>query len=332
MRVSPMKFFSTVLVIISALFFSNCAPKDYADGLDEPTAIVHLYPEGQDVDKGIVEDGVEITLGPAVSNGIDTVEFWWERDGSFNNVQDARLLLYLPKKHKDQMIVMCPGGGYGELTARGEGYYAAKELTRMGYPVAVLFYRLPNGHHQVPLTDVQNAFRYCRHHAAEWDVRQIGVMGASAGGHLAASASTLYTDSLTRPDFTVLLYAVTTFLEGKRIGAMKRITEGYKPELVEMFDCVKNVTPDTPPAAIFHAADDRGVPVEQSFRYHEALHAAGVQSELHVFPHGRHGWAFYTERTCGRDALGSSYAPLFFGLLQAFLDDVRPSEEPIPEA
>lgn len=313
------------LVSVSALFVVGCAPGRAgvgARGMDEPSRIVHLYPEGQDVDMGIVEDGVAVTLGPAVSNRIDTLEFWWEADGSLNNVQDARLLLYLPPSpHKDQMIIACPGGGYGGLTARTEGLYAAKELTRLGYPVAVLYYRLPNGHHQVPITDVQNALRYCRYHAGEWGVRQIGVMGASAGGHLAACASTLYTDAVTRPDFTVLLYPVTTLLDGKVKGTIKKIAEGGKPELVEMFDCVRNVTADTPPAAMFHSADD-GVSQEHSYRYHEALCAAGVHSSLNIFPYGRHGWGFSTMLTCGKDPLGP-YRPIFFELLTTFLDDVR---------
>lgn len=312
------------LIVVSALLICSCHPQ----GMDEPTKIIHLYPEGQEVDRGIVEDGVQVTLGPLCSNQIDTTEFYWEDDGSWNNVQDARILLYLPRHHNGQMVVMCPGGGYGELTARGEGYFAAKELTRMGHPVCVVFYRLPNGHSEIPLRDVQNAFRYCRYHAAEWGVTQIGIMGGSAGGHLAACASTIYEDEITRPDFTVLLYAVTSIKgEYAHKAVAKRMTaEGTMPELLDRFNPVGNVSADTPPACIFNTSDDRGVKPEQAILYYEALRHSGVRAELYILPHGRHGWAFnhggFTVPE-DRDRLGPLYRDAYLDLMEAFLTDMR---------
>lgn len=223
-------------------------------GMTAPTKVVHLYPKGQHVDEGIIENGIEITLGPGEANRTDTTEFYWDRDGSLNAVGDsARIVLYLPQLSRPadeqgdsllnspgsphsnnarqstgdspgsphsinaspasgngQMILICPGGGYNELMFRSEGTYAAQVLTAKGYSVGIVCYRMPTGHASIPLTDVQNAFRYCRYHAKEWGITQIGIMGMSAGGHLAACASTLWTDAVTRPDFAVLFYPVVS--------------------------------------------------------------------------------------------------------------------------
>lgn len=224
-----------------------------------PTRVVHLYPKGQQVDEGIVENGVRITLGPGETNRTDTTEFYWDRDGSLNAVGDsARIVLYLPQlnspaeqatkatgtersiniaANKDnlnslagrtvggggkdeakdnaapgtgQLILVCPGGGYNELMYRSEGTYAAQVLTAKGYAVGIVCYRMPTGNGELPLRDVQNAFRYCRYHAKEWGISQIGIMGMSAGGHLAAMASTCWTDAATRPDFAILFYPVVS--------------------------------------------------------------------------------------------------------------------------
>ena len=120
-----------------------------------------------------------------------------------------------------------PGGGYTNLAMRHEGYWVAEWLNERGIAACILVYRMPRGtHHQAPIIDVQNAFRYCRHHAPEWGVRQIGVMGFSAGGHLAACASTLYVDEVTRPDFSILVYPVITFDETvKKKGTLEQMTE-----------------------------------------------------------------------------------------------------------
>ena len=133
------------------------------------------------------------------------------------------------------MILICPGGGYNELMFRSEGTYAAQLLTRKGYSVGIVCYRMPTGHAEIPLTDVQNAFRYCRHHAGEWGITQIGIMGMSAGGHLAATASTLYTDAVTRPDFTILFYPVVSAGPGLiHRGSFRKLT-GLSREALDAF-------------------------------------------------------------------------------------------------
>ena len=323
-----------------------------------PDLVVHLYPDGQLAGHGIVENGIPVTLGPGEANRTDTTEFYWERDGSLNAISDsARVVIYFPRvvENKGQMILICPGGGYNELMFRSEGTYAAQVLTERGYTVGIVCYRMPTGHADVPLTDVQNAFRYCRHHAAEWGVSQIGIMGMSAGGHLAAMASTQYVDAVTRPDFTILFYPVVSADPGLiHRGSFRKLTgldpalitaasealaqKGMPPEahmgtmppndslaraiaLVERYSPDRHITPDTPPALLFHSIDD-GVNYENSLRYYERLLAAGVRAELHIFPSGGHGWGFNTMETAGRDKL-EPYRGVFYDALTAFLERLR---------
>lgn len=119
------------------------------------------------------------------TNGLTGPETINEK-GILRNVSDlARVDLYFPKKPNGQMVVVCPGGGYVKLSTYGEGQHVADWMLSKGITVAVVKHRLPNGHWTVPLEDVHNAFRYCRAHAEEWKVKQIGVIGFSAGGHLA---------------------------------------------------------------------------------------------------------------------------------------------------
>ncbi len=135
--------------------------------------------------------------------------------GNLHNTNvNARFDLYFPKKPNGQMVIVCPGGGYKYTSSYNEGVYVAEWMLSKGITVAVVKYRMPNGHWEVPLTDVQNAFRYCRAHAAEWGVNQIGVMGFSAGGHLAATTTNMFVDDVTRPDFSVLVYPVITMEDG----------------------------------------------------------------------------------------------------------------------
>lgn len=339
----------------------NAEIQDFAEairarGMTAPTKVVHLYPKGQHVDEGIVENGIKITQGPGEANRTDTTEYYWDRDGSLNAVGDsARIVLYLPEQRNGQLILVCPGGGYNELMFRSEGTYAAQVLTARGYSVGIVCYRMPTGHAPIPLTDVQNAFRYCRYHAAEWGVRQIGIMGMSAGGHLAACASTLWTDAVTRPDFAVLFYPVVsadpelihrgsyrklTGLDRETVDAASKslTTNQIDPELKEACELIARYTPDrnvtagTPPTLLLHSIND-GVNPAQSLSYFKALTEAGVKAELHIFPQGGHGWGFNVLETAGRDRLGSS-RPVFYAALFSFLDSLQdgtiPTNQPQP--
>lgn len=127
-----------------------------------------------------------------------------------SDVTTPTLTVY-PASHPNGMaIIMCPGGGYGGLAMKHEGHDMAPWFNTQGITYAVLKYRMPNGHHEVPLSDAEQAIRMVREHAAEWGVnpQRVGIMGASAGGHLAASLATLYSSDKTRPDFQILFYPV----------------------------------------------------------------------------------------------------------------------------
>jgi len=259
-----------------------------------PTKTVYLYPKGQNVDQGIVEDGVQVTLGPLVSTGVTDPETI-SGAGSITNVSDsARIDIYLPEKPNGQMVVYSFGGGYGFLSV-WTGMYTAKWLNDNGIACATVKYRLPHGHHEVPLRDLQNAIRYCRYHSEEWGVNQIGVMGTSAGGHLSASAQTMYVDSLTRPDFAVLLYPVISMEdEITHQGTKVNLLGDQKddPELVRSFTLENNVNESTSPTFIALSADDALVPAENSLRYYQALIRNKVPAEMHIFPFGGHGFGF----------------------------------------
>lgn len=306
-----------------------------------PTKTILLYPEGQNTDKGIEENGKTITAGPDVSNGLTGPEKI-ENNGNMGNVGDsARIDIYLPKRPNGQMIVVCPGGGYGILSTFNEGSYVADWFTKQGVSVCVVKYRLPEGHWTVPLTDVQNAFRYCRAHAEEWGVKQIGIIGFSAGGHLAASASTLFTDDITRPDFSILVYPVITMdlglthkgthdwligKESKWLDESLSVTE-YKRKkaeyesLMDRYSLEKQVTEKTPATMLLLCSDDKTVAPENSFMYYDALRKNGVDAQLYVFPYGGHGCGFTTSEF-GRDLIGP-YRTVFFDAISTWLGELR---------
>ena len=201
-------------------------------------------------------------------------------------------------------IVVCPGGGYGGLAAH-EAEPIARWLNTIGVTGVVLKYRLgPRYHHPAMLQDAQRAIRTVRARSAEWNIdpKRVGVLGFSAGGHLAATASTQFdagkpdapdpVDRLScRPDVSVLVYPVITMTDPHTHAGSRRNLLGESPakEQVEAMSAEKRVTKDTPPAFIFHTADDEPVPVENALAYASALRKNGVPFELHVYEHGRHG-------------------------------------------
>ncbi len=213
------KFILGLIVSVLPLFAAS------AYELVGPSFRVLLYPEGQDSDKGIVENGKALTLGPGESNGLVGDNVVNPDNGNISNIGDGAYMdIYLPEN--------C------------------------------------NGHPSVPLTDVQNAFRYCRAHAGEWGISQIGVMGFSAGGHLAASASTLFVDELTRPDFSVLVYPVISFDEFVTHAGTRLNLVGPRAgkDMVEYYSLDRRVGPDTPPTLLLLSADKLGTQREDFFR------------------------------------------------------------------
>jgi len=225
----------------------------------------------------------------------------------------ARMDIYKPQNPNGQMVIVCPGGAYMVLATYNEGLYPADWLLKQGVTVGVLKYRLPNGNWNAPLEDVHNAFKYARSHADELGIKKVGIMGFSAGGHLATSGVVLYDDPITRPDFGILIYPVISMdaeithggSRDELIGSNAYWNDraGYSAEeylarqaqrdnLVEKFSCEKQVTPDTPPVFIALCYDDFIVSPKNSLRFYEACLQNKVTAEMHMFPKGVHGWGF----------------------------------------
>ncbi len=252
------------------------------------------------------------------------------KDGNIAKIsKDARFDLYFPAEPNGQMVVVCPGGGYAYVSSYNEGVYVAEWMIEHGITVAVMKYRLPNHHDTVPLEDVQNAFRYCRTHAGEWGVKTIGVMGFSAGGHLAVTTSVLYADAVTRPDFSVFIYPVVTMDKITSHNGTRKELIGFKEDeevrtgksweqwdrdkreykrLEEKYSLEKQTAPDNPPTFIALSNDDGTVNPENSTRLYTELLRNGVSVELHIYPHGGHGWGFTSERYCGEGNDRFAYA------------------------
>jgi acetyl esterase/lipase len=240
---------------------------------------------------------------PGARNGGDEKS----EDGRVSNVHVPTLTLFAPPAGtaNGTAVINLPGGGYARLAISHEGEGIARRLTAVGVTVFVLKYRLKEYGHPAPLQDVLRAIRYVRAHAGEFGVRpdRIGVFGSSAGGHLAASAATLYDApegrtgaaldaTSARPDFAGLLYPVITLKppyahEGSRINL---IGASPAPALVEHLSLENQVTKDTPPIFMVHTEEDTSVPLENSLAFFQALRRAGVPAELHIFEKGRHGF------------------------------------------
>jgi acetyl esterase/lipase len=201
-------------------------------------------------------------------------------------------------------VIVCPGGGYGHLSMDKEGDQIAHWLNSLGVSAFVLKYRLgPKYHHPVELGDAQRAIRTVRSKAAEYRLLpdRIGIMGFSAGGHLASTAGTHFDagdpaasdpiDRLSsRPDFLVLCYPVISFGEFTHQGSKHNLLgENPDPKLVESLSNETQVTARTPPTFLFHTTNDATVPVENSVMFYAALRKAGVPAELHIYERGPHG-------------------------------------------
>jgi acetyl esterase/lipase len=217
------------------------------------------------------------------------------------------VLVYLPPKDRatGAAVVICPGGGYGFLAMDHEGHQVARWLNSFGVAGVILKYRIaPRYGHPAPLTDAQRALRYTRAHAQAWgvDPARVGILGFSAGGHLASTAGTHFdagkqdaedpVDRLSsRPDFLVLLYPVVSF-SGPATHSGSRsnlIGKNPDPQLVEHLSNEKQVTARTPPTFLVHTDEDAGVVPENSVLFYLALRKHKVPAELHVFEKGKHG-------------------------------------------
>lgn len=242
---------------------------------------------------------------PAKSNP-EVIQLWPDEAPVGNGQTEkstAKITVYHPEKPNGTAVVICPGGAYGVLVVEPEGHSIAKWLNTHGITGVVLEYRLPGGRYQVPLLDAQRAIRITRANARAWklDPKRIGVMGFSAGGHLASTAGTHFDtgdqkskDAIARqscrPDFMILIYPVIT-MGPKTHGGSKRNLLGPdpKPDLVDLFSNEKQVTDRTPPAFLAHALDDTVVSPDNSRDFYLALQAHKIPSEYLELPNGGHG-------------------------------------------
>ncbi|MDR0893731.1 MAG: alpha/beta hydrolase [Prevotellaceae bacterium] len=209
---------------------------------------------------------------------------------------EGDMTVYPARKPNSITIIMCPGGGYARLAIDHEGHDMAPWMNSLGITYVVLKYRMPNGHREVPLSDAEQAIRLVRQHAAQWNVnpQKVGIMGASAGGHLAASLATLSESRDTRPDFQILFYPVISMESGSTHGGSRENLLGKEPsrDVVHNYSLQNRVTAQTPPAFIMLSADDDAVPPANSIDYFIALQRNKVPVSMHIYPTGGHGWGF----------------------------------------
>jgi acetyl esterase/lipase len=227
------------------------------------------------------------------------------------NVSQPTLTIYLPPTGtaNGTAVILCPGRGYGALNIIQEGYAVAQNLNKLGIAAFVLKYRLPDDKAMPdksigPIQDAQQAIMLVRQRAKEWnvDTAKLGIMGFSAGGHLASTAGTHFTKSYIdnpgkinlRPDFMILVYPVISFLDSVgHIGSRDNLI-GKNPsaQQIVLYSNELQVTPQTPPAFLIQAGDDGLVNVKNSILFYQALQKNGVPAGLHIFPKGQHGFPY----------------------------------------
>lgn len=226
----------------------------------------------------------------------------------YEKVTDPTVTVFLPTADKANgtAVLICPGGGYGVLAFDHEGYQIAHWLNDNGIAGIVLKYRLPSelimkDKSIGPLQDAQEGIRYIRRNSSAWHInpRRVGVIGFSAGGHLASSLSTHYSEKVydsdttsARPDFSLLIYPVITFdASFTHLGSRNNlIGKDASEEAVRHFSNELQINEKTPPSFLVHSADDKTVPVKNSIVYFEGLSKFNIPSEMHIFQKGGHGY------------------------------------------
>lgn len=255
--------------------------------------VIPLWPEGV--------PGAKPGLGPEKN-----------ADGHIANVSAPTLTVFAPAVDRPTgtAVIVCPGGAYQFLSNDREGVQYARWLGTLGVTAFVLKSRLQEFGHPAPLQDVLRAVRLVRSRAAEFgvDPARLGVMGSSAGGHLAASSGTLFDHAAgrtgapldtvsARPDFLILMYPVITMEDPYAHAGSRTALLGAKPApgLLDLMCLEKQVTAATPPTLLIHTQEDKSVPIENSLRFFQALTRAGVPAEFYAFEHGSHGMGMKPE-------------------------------------
>ncbi|MDP4239321.1 MAG: alpha/beta hydrolase [Bacteroidota bacterium] len=219
-----------------------------------------------------------------------------DKDDFVTNITDARMYAYLAPKETatGAAVLICPGGGYYGISVEKEGYEIARWFNKLGVSAFVLYYRMPNGHTEIPLKDAQAALQIVKTRTKEWNIskNRIGIMGFSAGGHLASTVGTHFRTKAERPDFMILAYPVVTMKKGLTHGGSRENLLGKNPaeNQVERYSNELQVTKKTPPTFIVHAIDDTTVPIANSEQLLKALQDNKIPAELHKFDVGGHGF------------------------------------------
>ncbi|MDI9869716.1 alpha/beta hydrolase [Flectobacillus roseus] len=245
----------------------------------------------------------------AVPNARTTSKKEINENGMYRDVVTPTLEYIKPEKPNGTAIIVIAGGGYGVVVYNGEGLSTAKALAEKGISAFVLKYRLPNDDIMVDkkigaLQDAQKAIKIVRENADKFgiDKNKIGIMGFSAGGHLASTVATHFEKSYIenpnntslRPDFQILVYPVITMKDGLTHGGSRDNLIGKNPTAadIETFSNELQIKANTPPAYLTHAADDKLVDVDNSISYFENLRKNKVEVEMHIYPKGDHGFIF----------------------------------------
>jgi len=231
-------------------------------------------------------------------------------------VARPEITVFLPPKSKanSTAVIICPGGGYQYITANMEGTDIAEQFVKMGVAAIVLKYRIPNDawmvHKEIgPLQDAQQAIKMVREQAAKWNINsnRIGIMGFSAGGHLASTAGTHFnkvlipntTKTSVRPDFMILIYPVISFLPGIcHVGSKEQLVgKNAGIELVNEYSNELQVTEQTPPTFLVHASDDDAVISMNSIAFYDSLVSKKIPAEIHIYQSGGHGFGMFIKNS-----------------------------------
>lgn len=249
-----------------------------------------------------------------------TTKEWWQPQSNGDTIvhftSQPTLTLFLPDKKiaNGAAVVICPGGGYWVTSIVKEGFAIAREFNKWGIAAFVVKYRMPEDSVMMdkkigPLQDAQRAIQLVRLRAKEWnvDANKVGIMGFSAGGHLASTAATHFNQSYIensnnvnlRPDFSIFVYPVISFSDSiAHIGSRDRLIGKNPPkQLRDAFSNELQVTAQTPPTFLVHSTDDGAVPVQNSILFYEALLKYKIDAEMHIYKAGGHGYGMYNSTT-----------------------------------
>ena len=258
------------------LFFTFIMSLFFSKGISQEKIL--LYPEGA-----------------TESNELKTEEKWRDKDFLLD-ISEPRMYAWPASKENNcgTAVLICPGGGYSGVSAIKEGEEFARWFNEMGVSAFVLYYRMPNGHHEVPLKDARTALSIIQKHAKEWNInkKKIGIMGFSAGGHLASTVGTHFRNKKERPAFMILGYPVVTMEKALTHRGSRDNLLSKKPsdELVKLYSNERQVTKKTPPTFIIHARDDGAVPIANSENLLKSLQQKKVPAKLVTYDEGGHGF------------------------------------------